>query len=233
MVKMIREAQPVGPYRLGGWSFGGLLAYEIAAQLISSHQEVSFLGLFDTTYGGSSVEPAEACPEEFNDKDELLQRIEQIANYHSEASKELHAAMIEIRSCAPAMDFAGLTGKCREMELLPGHLARLTAEQLRQHLERGYYHRRASSTYTAQPVPIAVHLFVASDNHAAEPLRGWNRVLPETLIRVVPVAGTHFSMMTAPNVQVLAHAISRAMRNEIPVPTAHAAQISEEMHEHV
>ncbi|MBV8927641.1 MAG: amino acid adenylation domain-containing protein, partial [Mycobacteriaceae bacterium] len=44
----IRAAQPAGPYRLIGYSFGGLLAYELARLLHSEGDEVSWLGLLDT-----------------------------------------------------------------------------------------------------------------------------------------------------------------------------------------
>ena len=43
----IREVQPKGPYHLLGWSFGGLLAHEIARQLRAEGEEVGFLGLMD------------------------------------------------------------------------------------------------------------------------------------------------------------------------------------------
>jgi arthrofactin-type cyclic lipopeptide synthetase C len=48
LVRMVREVQPVGPYRLAGWSFGGILAWEMAAQLIGQDQAVEFLGMIDT-----------------------------------------------------------------------------------------------------------------------------------------------------------------------------------------
>src|SRR5262249_42991466 len=32
-VRIIRTVQPTGPYRMAGWSFGGVIAYEIAKQL--------------------------------------------------------------------------------------------------------------------------------------------------------------------------------------------------------
>ena len=48
MTRMIREVQAEGPYRLAGWSFGGVLAYEIAAQLCAQNQNVEFLGMFDS-----------------------------------------------------------------------------------------------------------------------------------------------------------------------------------------
>jgi amino acid adenylation domain-containing protein len=44
----IRAAQPVGPYLLAGRSFGGLIAYELAAQLRRAGQEVGLLALLDT-----------------------------------------------------------------------------------------------------------------------------------------------------------------------------------------
>jgi arthrofactin-type cyclic lipopeptide synthetase C len=48
MVRMIQKVQPIGPYRLLGWSLGGLLAYEIAIQLVGADQDVDFLGLIGT-----------------------------------------------------------------------------------------------------------------------------------------------------------------------------------------
>jgi thioesterase domain-containing protein/acyl carrier protein len=44
----IRRIQPEGPYRLGGLSFGGLVALEVAQQLREEGAEVSLLALFDT-----------------------------------------------------------------------------------------------------------------------------------------------------------------------------------------
>jgi arthrofactin-type cyclic lipopeptide synthetase C len=50
MIGMIRAVQPTGPYRIVGWSFGGILAYEIAAQLIGADEAIEFVGLLDTVY---------------------------------------------------------------------------------------------------------------------------------------------------------------------------------------
>ncbi|WP_250517958.1 non-ribosomal peptide synthetase [Caballeronia sp. INDeC2] len=43
----VRRVQPRGPYRLVGWSLGGLLAVEIAAQLEAAGETVDFIGLVD------------------------------------------------------------------------------------------------------------------------------------------------------------------------------------------
>ena len=47
-LSLIREIQPVGPYNLLGWSFGGLVAHAIATQLQSDGQEVALLALLDS-----------------------------------------------------------------------------------------------------------------------------------------------------------------------------------------
>jgi thioesterase domain-containing protein/acyl carrier protein len=43
----IREVQPDGPYRLGGWSMGGLIALEIAREMERSGAEVAMVALLD------------------------------------------------------------------------------------------------------------------------------------------------------------------------------------------
>jgi len=44
----IRNVQASGPYHLGGFSLGGLVAYEMACQLLERGEEVNLLVLFDT-----------------------------------------------------------------------------------------------------------------------------------------------------------------------------------------
>jgi amino acid adenylation domain-containing protein len=44
----IRKQQPQGPYRIGGMSFGGIVAYEVAQQLRAAGEEVELLAMFDT-----------------------------------------------------------------------------------------------------------------------------------------------------------------------------------------
>ncbi|MGW6946482.1 amino acid adenylation domain-containing protein [Streptomyces xanthophaeus] len=48
-VARMREVQPSGPYLIGGWSFGGFVAFEIARQLRAAGEEVGKLILLDTT----------------------------------------------------------------------------------------------------------------------------------------------------------------------------------------
>lgn len=47
-VHELRRLQPEGPYFLGGYSFGGIVAYEMAQHLQRAGQQVALLALFDT-----------------------------------------------------------------------------------------------------------------------------------------------------------------------------------------
>jgi amino acid adenylation domain-containing protein len=53
----IRRKQPHGPYFLAGYSFGGLVGFEIAQQLVREGQRVGFLGLIDTVLHDASAKP--------------------------------------------------------------------------------------------------------------------------------------------------------------------------------
>jgi thioesterase domain-containing protein len=47
-VEAVRVLQPVGPYLIGGFSFGGTVAFEMACQLQKQGQEVALLAVMDT-----------------------------------------------------------------------------------------------------------------------------------------------------------------------------------------
>jgi oxalate---CoA ligase len=54
-IQEIRTVRPHGPYRLAGYSLGGMVAFEMAQQLQAQGQQVDLLALFDT-YGHRSIE---------------------------------------------------------------------------------------------------------------------------------------------------------------------------------
>jgi thioesterase domain-containing protein len=59
-VRVLREAQPRGPYNLAGWSLGGNIAYEMACQLHEQGEEVGLLALLDA----GAVAPDQKATEE-------------------------------------------------------------------------------------------------------------------------------------------------------------------------
>ena len=47
-VQLISKEQRHGPYFLGGYSYGGMVAYEMASLLTEQNQRVEFVGMIDT-----------------------------------------------------------------------------------------------------------------------------------------------------------------------------------------
>ena len=60
-VARLREVQPAGPYSLLGYSFGGLVAYEMAVALRSAGERVGYLGLVDVWPPTAALTPREAA----------------------------------------------------------------------------------------------------------------------------------------------------------------------------
>jgi thioesterase domain-containing protein len=54
-LKEIRSLQPAGPYFLGGFCFGGLLALEAAQQLTSVGEEVALVAMMQSTHPASAA----------------------------------------------------------------------------------------------------------------------------------------------------------------------------------
>ena len=57
---LVLAAQPVGPFTLTGYSFGGLLAYETACRLAAQGHRVAFVGLIDVVPPTASLTPCTA-----------------------------------------------------------------------------------------------------------------------------------------------------------------------------
>ena len=56
-VEEMRRVQPSGPYFIGGWSLGGVVAFEMARQLEAAGQAVSGLVLIDSLPGSTLPQP--------------------------------------------------------------------------------------------------------------------------------------------------------------------------------
>lgn len=47
-IEILKQKQPTGPYNLGGWCYGGMIAYEMACQLKNAGEDVGNLILIDS-----------------------------------------------------------------------------------------------------------------------------------------------------------------------------------------
>ncbi|HEU4562693.1 MAG TPA: amino acid adenylation domain-containing protein [Longimicrobium sp.] len=69
-IDAVRRMQPEGPYLLGGWSFGGMVAWEMGRQLRAAGAEVGMVALLDTGVPQPKQDTAELL-----DHARVLQRI--------------------------------------------------------------------------------------------------------------------------------------------------------------
>ncbi|WP_275761271.1 non-ribosomal peptide synthetase [Ralstonia pseudosolanacearum] len=209
----MRVVQPHGPYRLAGWSFGGVLAYEIAIQLIGEDEAVEFLGLLDTRHpalvsGGKPKWAAENRPHH-------AQLLELCLAYWQQRSPG-GPESAQLAGLAGVEDFSALLECCRAQALLAPDLADVTEPDLWHVLDRIVAHGDAQANYTVFPMPLKLHLFVAADEHRdGEPpphrrWLGWNAILPDTQLQRIVVPGTHQSMVLE-HAQVLGEALSAAL----------------------
>ncbi|MEU4794391.1 amino acid adenylation domain-containing protein [Streptomyces sp. NPDC023327] len=60
----IRSVQPHGPYRLAGWSFGGLSAYALATRLRAEGEEVGLLAVLDAYPQGADADTSDPVEHE-------------------------------------------------------------------------------------------------------------------------------------------------------------------------
>ncbi|MEU2656063.1 amino acid adenylation domain-containing protein [Streptomyces sp. NPDC007325] len=78
-LERIRQIQPWGPYRLLGWSFGGLVAHTMAVRLREAGESVELLALMDVHQTGpgsvSVLPPEETVPRPAADPAEAMDRI--------------------------------------------------------------------------------------------------------------------------------------------------------------
>ena len=68
----LKRRQPTGPYYIGGWSAGGVVAYEVACQLMARGDKVAKLILIDSPNPGMANQPLPARLHHFFDQIGLL-----------------------------------------------------------------------------------------------------------------------------------------------------------------
>ncbi|MFB5676043.1 amino acid adenylation domain-containing protein [Paenibacillus terreus] len=66
-IRLIRTVQPAGPYSLLGWSFGGVVAHEMACQLRMEGEAVAILALLDARLKSPDEGEPELSEEEWKD----------------------------------------------------------------------------------------------------------------------------------------------------------------------
>jgi thioesterase domain-containing protein/acyl carrier protein/NADP-dependent 3-hydroxy acid dehydrogenase YdfG len=186
-VKAIRAKQPNGPYQVVGYSFGGIVAFEVAQQMVAQGEQVSLLGLFDTLEW------------QYGDKvDESLRPGERIDAIREHVNEILF----------------GQEGGSYLKKLLAGNFFKIKRGILRT-LGRPIAQENASieeinsyagAVYRPKLYPGKLILFRSekrSLSDGSDPFLGWGG-LADRGVEVHHIPSTHFNMLQEPAISVLA-----------------------------
>lgn len=189
-VEEMRRIQPVGPYSFLGFSFGGLVAYEMAQQLTASGQQVHFLGMLDTWQPGH------------------LRKVELASQPRSKRIvKRLHRVRLHTRklSLLQLIGYLGGRLKGRFLRVAFGHLARGGAVSLPESMRQVRdINLMAAARYVVRPYPGSITLFRAEDDSRLS--------LPEDLnwrsyagagVDIIRLPGDHGQILAEPNLSFM------------------------------
>lgn len=192
-VEAIRTVQPEGPYRLGGWSSGGVIAFEMARQLQASGDVVELLALFDS-----------GCPQGIETVDEKAV-FKSIANaFVNTAAQKLSLSADDFEDFDLDGRLALLEERARAANLLPADVG---TSHYRTAIDMLSLNTLAIMRYAPAPYSGPVLLLRVADNRPTD--LGWQRVAAE--LEIKSVSGTHETMVSVPFVAGLAEVLSAAL----------------------
>jgi acyl transferase domain-containing protein/thioesterase domain-containing protein/acyl carrier protein len=217
-VAAIRAVQPRGPYFLGGFSFGCLVAFEMAQQLRRAGETLGLVALVDEPAPVLGHRPSAA----------LMARLF-ITGVGRTIWPHLHDYFYLVRSgpgraATPATKLPSLKELSRlrpDADFLQSILARSTMANfvppesrllaLRQPAMRPMFdlfllHVKQTLDYRPEAYPHGVTVFQATSlggKYDADPSMGW-RVLAAGGVEVHKIPGEHLELLRPPHVQVLA-----------------------------
>ncbi|HTQ78867.1 MAG TPA: thioesterase domain-containing protein, partial [Thermoanaerobaculia bacterium] len=201
-IAALRRFQPRGPYHLIGWSFGSLVAFEMARRLRAQGEAVPLLVLGDPRDPGPSTT--------MQDADEVLV----LAFFASEAGLAVEEQ--ELRQLAGEERLAHLVDRAREAGLISAEIGLATGiEYLRRLVSVFQASWRAARDYVPGPYAGPVTIFRAAETMQGAPNEvgdgGWGAYCstPPALYRV---PGNHQSLLREPNVQTSAAVLRELLR---------------------
>jgi amino acid adenylation domain-containing protein len=189
--------QPDGPYFLGGWSMGGVIAFEMAQQLAAQGKHVGPLLLID-----SYIHTGRVKKNGWDDVSLLLE----LAEHHGLFLDDVDHTLDALRSKSLDEQLEYLLEKGSGYSQFPLDFGIL---QLRHQFELFKVNVHAAQSYRPAKSEHQVILLQASDapaRQAATALRRWKKVAEVVEAQRLP--GDHYSMLTEPNVTLVAEQIN-------------------------
>jgi amino acid adenylation domain-containing protein len=197
----IRSIQPRGPYYLGGFSFGGYIAFEMAQQLHNQGERVALLTIFDTPALGVNYQVS------------IVAQLKNIWRIFGKYGNRFiyDKAMNQITSYRHRSH--DLWRKIREFARID-LVKKLTAAQQQRH-QAFVLNERALDRYQPQLYPGEITLFKAGYSVSTiELAAGWQE-LAEMGVKTIEIPGDHASIFAESNASFLAEELTKCMQATI------------------
>jgi len=197
-LQVIRAHQPEGPYLLGGWSSGGLLATEVALHLQALGQEVALLMLFDApalfATWPAGMAGALAMPD---DRTAALARF--IFQLNEGRGRTIAQISADLCQRTPEEQMLLVMEQARTAHVIPAE----ADSSFLQRLIRVYdADSRATVSYQPQVYPGHI-IYIQSEETSPQTIGAWQSIASGGL-QVLAATGDHVSMMKEPHVNVVA-----------------------------
>jgi amino acid adenylation domain-containing protein len=198
-IEALRIVQPEGPYFLGGWSMGGVVAFEMAQQLQKQGHRVAVLALFDSRapVSGSTLTGTGKLTENEDDAKLLAEFLRDMTGTFA---KDLPVSYNSLKQLRPDEQLNYVLEQARMLALVPSDAGPL---QIRRLLQVFKANIRAVSSYVPQVYPGRMILFRASEGGTEGGALGWSELSVQP-VQIYSVPGNHYTMLSMPSVQVLA-----------------------------
>ncbi|MEH2173669.1 amino acid adenylation domain-containing protein [Nostoc sp.] len=193
-IEALLTIQPQGPYQLGGWSLGGVVAFEMAQQLHSSGQEVALLALIDS-YAPMAID----MPEQMSEAMLVTSLTKDLSGLFG---KELPVSN-QPQQLQTEKQLIHILEQAKMLNILPPFVG---IQQMRQMLQVFKANSHALSRYRPQPYSGRIILFCANkkvEEDTQNKSLGWGE-LAAGGIEVHQIGGDHYAIIREPYVQVLA-----------------------------
>ncbi|MEM8670327.1 MAG: amino acid adenylation domain-containing protein [Planctomycetota bacterium] len=196
-VEALKTVQPNGPYVIGGWSLGGLVAYEVARLLQSNGEDIDQLILLDTS-----------IPEGATD---LVDSADQ-TNAGLEYGIDLSLSQLNELEADQQLPF--LWDHAVKLGVLSDETPAEVVAQVLSDLQSLFHHHvDLANSHQLQPLDVDVLLIRPSDvpiEVSTSQDRGWGRLVKTVQVHFMP--GHHHSMVQMPQVKQLAALIERELK---------------------
>ena len=240
-IEAMRNMQPAGPYFLGGWSMGGVIAFEMARQLQEQGETIGMLALFDSQ--------APAGEQSDHNWTMLLTTFVLDLGFSAE---DLQPLLKQISTLPPMTQLRKVWAQVKSSGLIPSDMTlvefrkmfdifKINANTMESYRPRQY---RGKITLFTSEQDVALNLLVFRDTSGQngehpdqtsgsrpallkpgmvpeghsmptrDPFRGWQELATEGVdLHVMP--GDHFSMLREPHVSTLAERLRLSIQSSM------------------